>query len=46
MNVKNKIIIGVNMFHLFKLISTIDNEDTLTIFIEENTTMMVLLIMD
>ena len=32
---KNRIIIGVNMFHLFKLISTIDNEDTLTIFIEE-----------
>lgn len=32
---KNKIIIGVNMFHLFKLISSIDNEDTLTIFIEE-----------
>ena len=30
-----KIIIGVNMFHLFKLISSIDNEDTLTIFIEE-----------
>ena len=32
---KDKIIIGVNMFHLFKLISTIDNDDTLTIYIEE-----------
>lgn len=31
---KDKIIIGVNMFHLFKLISTIDNDDTLTIYIE------------
>lgn len=31
-----KIIIGVNMFHLFKLINTIDNDDTLTIYIEEN----------
>ena len=30
-----KIIIGVNMFHLFKLINTIDNDDTLTIYIEE-----------
>ena len=30
-----KIVIGVNMFHLFKLINTIDNEDTLTIYIEE-----------
>ena len=29
-----KIIIGVNMFHLFKLINTIDNDDTLTIYIE------------
>ena len=28
-----KIIIGVNMFHLFKLINTIDNDDTLTIYI-------------
>jgi proliferating cell nuclear antigen len=33
---KDKIIIGVNMFHLFKLINTIDNNDTLTIYIEEN----------
>lgn len=33
---KEKIIIGVNMFHLFKLINTIDNDDTLTIYIENN----------
>lgn len=32
---KEKIIIGVNMFHLFKLINSIDNDDTLTIYIEE-----------
>jgi len=31
----DKIIIGVNMFHLFKLINTIDNDDTLTIYIEQ-----------
>jgi proliferating cell nuclear antigen len=31
----DKIIIGVNMFHLFKLINSIDNDDTLTIYIEE-----------
>lgn len=31
-----KIVIGVNMFHLFKLINTIDNDDTLTLFIEES----------
>jgi proliferating cell nuclear antigen len=31
-----KIVIGVNMLHLFKLINTIDNDDTLTIYIEEN----------
>ena len=31
---KEKIIIGVNMFHLFKLINTIDNDDTLTMYIE------------
>jgi proliferating cell nuclear antigen len=30
-----KIVIGVNMFHLFKLINTIDNDDTLTIYIDE-----------
>uniref|UniRef100_A0A6C0CRL2 Proliferating cell nuclear antigen PCNA N-terminal domain-containing protein n=1 Tax=viral metagenome TaxID=1070528 RepID=A0A6C0CRL2_9ZZZZ len=32
---QDKIIIGVNMLHLFKLINTIDNDDTLTIYIEE-----------
>ena len=32
---KEKIIIGVNMFHLFKLINSIDNDDTLTLYIEE-----------
>ena len=31
-----KIIIGVNMFHLFKLINTIDNDDTLTMYIEKS----------
>jgi|UniRef100_A0A6C0IPU4 proliferating cell nuclear antigen len=31
----DKIIIGVNMFHLFKLINSIDNDDTLTIEIDE-----------
>jgi proliferating cell nuclear antigen len=31
---RDKIIIGVNMLHLFKLINTIDNDDTLTIYIE------------
>jgi|TARA_B100001057_G_scaffold20748_1_gene19120 proliferating cell nuclear antigen len=31
----DKIVIGVNMFHLFKLINTIDNDDTLTIYIEK-----------
>ena len=31
-----RIIVGVNMFHLFKLINTIDNDDTLTIYIENN----------
>ena len=30
----DKIIVGVNMFHLFKLINTIDNDDTLTIYID------------
>jgi len=33
---KEKIIIGVNMFHLFKLINSIDNNDTLTIYIENS----------
>ena len=32
---KNKIVIAVNMLHFFKLINTIDNDDTLTIYIEE-----------
>ena len=32
----DKIIIAVNMFHLFKLISTIDNDETLTIYIEND----------
>ena len=31
---EEKIIIGVNMFHLFKLINSIDNDDTLNIYIE------------
>jgi len=31
---KDKIVVGVNMFHLFKLINSIDNDDTLTIYIE------------
>lgn len=30
----DKIIIGVNMMHFYKLISSIDNDDTLTIFID------------
>jgi len=33
---KEKIIIGVNVVHLFKLISTIENSETLTIYIENN----------
>ena len=33
--VHEKIVIGVNMFHLFKLINSIDNDDTLTIYIEK-----------
>ena len=33
---KDKIIIGVNMFHLFKLINSIDNDDTLTIYVENS----------
>ena len=32
---KEKIVVGVNMFHLFKLINSIDNDDTLTIYIED-----------
>ena len=31
---QEKIVIGVNMFHLFKLINSIDNDDTLTLYIE------------
>ena len=31
-----KIVVGVNMMHLFKLINTIDNDDTLTIYIEND----------
>jgi proliferating cell nuclear antigen len=31
---KEKIIIGVNMFHLFKLINSIDNDDVLIMYIE------------
>lgn len=31
-----KIVIGVNMFQLFKLINSIDNDDTLTIYIENS----------
>jgi|TARA_Y200000002_G_scaffold367705_1_gene360018 proliferating cell nuclear antigen len=33
---KEKIVIGVNMFHLFKLINSIDNDDTLTMYIERS----------
>jgi proliferating cell nuclear antigen len=33
---EDKIIVGVNMFHLFKLINSIDNDDTLTIYIEND----------
>ena len=33
---EEKIIIGVNMFHLFKLINSIDNNDTLTMYVEKN----------
>jgi len=32
----DRIIIGVNMLHLFKLISSIDNDDTLTLYIEND----------
>jgi proliferating cell nuclear antigen len=34
--IPEKIILGVNMFHLFKLINSIDNDDTLTIYIEKS----------
>ena len=36
LNFDNEIIINVNMLHLFKLINSIDNEDILTIYIEES----------
>ena len=32
----DKIVVGVNMFHLFKLINTIDNDDILTMYIENS----------
>ena len=31
---KDKIIVGVNILHLFKLVASLDNSDTLTIYIE------------
>jgi proliferating cell nuclear antigen len=34
--IPEKIVIGVNMIHFYKLISSIDNDDTLTIFIESD----------
>ena len=33
---QEKIVIGVNVLHLFKIINTIDNDYTLTIFISNN----------
>ena len=33
---KDKIVVGVNMFHLFKLINTIDTDETLSIYIEKD----------
>lgn len=35
---KNKLIVGVSMLNLFKLIKTITNNDTLTFFVDENNT--------
>ena len=32
---KDKIIVGVNMLHLFKIINAIDNDETLSIYIED-----------
>ena len=32
---QDKIIVGVNMLHFFKLINSIDNDETLSIYIEE-----------
>lgn len=36
--VKNKIVIGVNMLNLFRLIKTMNNNDTLTLFVEKANT--------
>ena len=33
---KNKLVLGVNMMNLFKLIKTMNNNDTLTLFLEED----------
>ena len=33
---KNKLILGINMINLFKLIKTMSNNDTLTLYIEED----------
>ena len=32
---EEKIVIGVNMFHLFKLMNSIDNNDTLSMYVEK-----------
>jgi proliferating cell nuclear antigen len=32
----DKIVVGINIFHLFKLLNTMDNDDTLTIYIENS----------
>ena len=32
----DKIVIGVNMFHLFKLMNSIDNNDTLSMYVEKD----------
>ena len=39
-----KIVIGVNMFHLFKLINSIDNDDTLHFILMKKNIVMALLI--
>ena len=33
---KNKVVIGINMINFFKLIKTMGNSDTLTLFVKEN----------
>ena len=33
---KHKLILGINMINLFKLIKTMSNNDTLTLFVEED----------